>query len=437
MLITNNRLLDVLSHAQAELCGLTGCLPTPEFYADKLARTWARAASTKAYADLPPWSIEAFHALPPTPRARLKADPWAYVAVGWDRTAKYYETTGTSGQVTPTPRTVEDIVYNAVSVAEAWRGVLSDDDRVAILLPSDIVPVADLVVSVSEYLGLPHARLYPFTVGIADYDRVIDLWRTLRPTAVFLAPGVALQLTRFLKQRGQFEQLRESVRTMMLLGEVSTEAMRARLGSWWQARVYDASYGSTETGTLAATCRAANLHLLTGANYVELAGPDGAIEPVRAGAAGRLVVTPLNLHARPLLRLDTGDEVRLGEPCSCGSPAPVITVSGRSSDALRVHEVPLTIRAVEDVVYGATGATGYLVETDPGGSHVRLLLERDVRADRAAEPAQIIALQEASAHGIGLRWDVVSFVNSLPSTTKAGGSQKSWKRSNIRVVEPV
>ncbi len=436
MLISNNRQLDVLSDAQAELCALAGRRPSPDFYAAKLARVWGRAANATAYTDLPPWSTAAFRALPPTTRTDLKADPWSYVAVGWQRTAKYYETTGTSGQVTPTPRTVEDIVYNAISVAQAWRGVLADDDRVAILLPSDVVPVADLVVSVSEYLGLPHARLYPFAVGIADYGRVIDLWRTLRPTAVFLAPGVAVQLTRFLKQRNQFDDLRASVRTMMLLGEVSTEALRARLGSWWTAKVYDASYGSTETGTLAATCHRARLHLLTGANYFELATPAGTIEPLRTGARGRLVVTPLNLHARPLLRLDTGDEVALEADCPCGNPAPVITVGGRSTDVLRVHEVPLTIRAVEDLVYGATRATGYLVETDPAGRYVRLLLERDVRAERGSEPGEIDALQETSARELGLRWDVVSFVNSLPSTTKAGGSQKSWKRSNIRVVEP-
>ncbi|QUQ68839.1 phenylacetate--CoA ligase family protein [Kutzneria sp. CA-103260] len=434
MLVTNGGQLDLIRGAQAEI---RAARSDADFYAAKISRVWARAARTRAYAGIGPFDPHAFQALAPTPRARLKADPWAFVATDWSGTAKYYETTGTTGQVTPTPRTFEDIVWNAVSVAEAWRSVLHEDDRVAILLPSDIVPVADLVVSTSEYLGLPHVRMYPFTTGISDLDRVIGLWPNLRPTVLFLAPGVAGQLTRFLKQRGQLDGMRESVRRILLLGEVSTPALRSRLGDWWGADVYDASYGSTETGTLAATCPQDRMHLLTTANYFELAAPDGTVTPLSEGARGRLVVTPLNLYARPLLRLDTGDEVVVTERCVCGNAAPVIEVGGRSSDVLRVRGVPLTVRAVEEIVYGVTASTGYLLEADTTGDHARLLLERDVDGDRGREGAEIAAVQDAFDAGLGIRWDSVSFVNLLPRTTKAGGSQKSWKRSNIRIVERV
>ena len=61
----------------------------------------------------------------------------------------------------------------------------------------------------------------------------------------------------------------------MLLGEVNTAAYRARLGGWWGATALDGSYGSTETGTLAAACAAGNQHLLPAATYFELATADG------------------------------------------------------------------------------------------------------------------------------------------------------------------
>lgn len=414
---------------------MTGRIPSWDFYRDKLADVCTRAAEVSAFQgfvdDLSPQSLSA---VPVTTKQSLKARPWDYVVGGISDAIKYYETTGTTGQVTPTPRRIEDVIWNIVSVGEAWRSVLRDDDRVAVLLPSDIVPVADLVASICEYLGLTHTRMYPFAAGISDWDRLIQLWGTLRPTVVYVAPGVALQLTRLLKQRGLLGELSESVRGLMLLGEVSTPALRERLGRWWGATAYDASYGSTETGTLAATCPQGQLHLLTTANYFELAdGPH--VGPLPEQGTGRLVVTPLNLHARPLVRLDTGDQVEVGGGCDCGDRTPVVIVDGRASEALRVRDAELTVRAVENVVYGATTATGYLLEVDAAGDYARLLLERDRDTDRVDEDVALETVRQRSAAELGLSWDAVVFVNALPVTTKSGGSQKSWKRSNIRLVD--
>ncbi|MFC9678502.1 phenylacetate--CoA ligase family protein [Streptomyces sp. NPDC056948] len=372
-----------------------------------------------------------------TPRESLKARPLDFAAVSPTEASKYYETTGTTGQPTPTPRRAEDTIWNTVSVAEAWRPLLGSDERVVILLPSDIVPVADLVAGVCEYLDHAHIRAYPFATGISGWDRLESMWRTYRPTTVFVAPGVALQFTRLLAQRGQLDELNSSVERLMLLGEVNTAPFRARLGRWWNADVYDASYGSTETGTLAAACAHGRQHLLPAATYFELATPEGVVPLHDRGGheRGRLVVTPLNAHARPLLRLDTGDEVSVEADCPCGSAAPGITVHGRSSDGLRVRGTPLSVRAVEEVVYGVTDATGYLLEVDSEGTYARLLLERGIGSGRDGEPEECRRVQARSEELLGLRWDGVVFVNSLPANTKSGASQKSWKRSNIREVE--
>lgn len=440
MLINSRARLSLVEEAQNEIDSESDRVPALAFCERKLAEVWDRARSAVAYRELGPFSPQAFQAAPVTPKEALKQAPWDYVVADLDEAAKYYETTGTSGVVTPTPRTVEDIVWNTVSVATAWRELIGTGDRVLILLPSDLVPVADLIVSVCEYRGVPHAKSYPFATGITDWDRLIGVVRTFRPTIVFAAPGVAIQFTRLAKQRGQLAELRESVRSLMMLGEVSTDPMRDRIGTWWDARCYDVSYGSTETGTLAASCVDGSLHMLTATNYFELRTEAG-IEPLVLDGdrprTGNLIVTPLNLHARPLLRLDTGDLVTVGAGCVCGSAQPTVMVHGRATDGLTLHGAALTPRVVEEIVYGVTTATGYLIEIDSAGEYGRLLLERDVDADRAVEADQRAAVRHATAERLGIDWDDVVFVNTLAVTTKSGGSQKSWKRSNIRVVEPV
>ncbi|MFF5860046.1 phenylacetate--CoA ligase family protein [Streptomyces sp. NPDC012751] len=407
------------------------------FRTAKLAEVWQRAARTTAYAGLGPFSTDAFSRLPATAKEDLKARPLDYLRVPVGEGLKYYQTTGTTGVPTPTPRTARDVIANTVSVAEAWRPMLADrGHRALILLPSDIVPVADLMVGVCEFLEVPHVKAYPYTTGISDWDRIADLWEVFRPTVVFVAPGVLLQFSQIMKRRAVLDRMRGSVELLMLLGEVSTPELRAMVGHWWEARAYDASYGSTESGTLAACCAWDRLHLLRRANHFEIAD-EGGIAPAEAGRAGRLVVTPLNNDARPLLRLDMGDEVTLAGGCPCGADSPVVTVHGRGSDGTGIKGSRVRTRDLEGIVYANHDVMGYLIEVDERGAWARLLLERDPGTDREAEPAKRDLIQRRTDEHLGFRWDEVRFVNRLPVTTKSGGSQKSWKRSNFRVVDEV
>ncbi|GAA3168900.1 hypothetical protein GCM10017688_16970 [Streptomyces ramulosus] len=409
--------------------------PDDAYYASKLAEVWHRAGQTSAYASVGTFSTQAFLDLPATSKNDLKTRPLEYLRVPVGSGLKYYQTTGTTGTPTPTPRTAQDMIANTVSVAESWRTMLADGGhRALILLPSDIVPVADLMVGVCEFLGIPHAKAYPYTTGISDWDRIMGLWEVFRPTVLFVAPGVLLEFSQVIKRRGMLDQLCRSVKRIMLLGEVSTPELRAMAAQWWNARVYDASYGSTESGTLAACCEQDRLHLLRGANYFEIADENGIV-PAEAGRDGRLVVTPLNNDARPLLRLDMGDEVSLADDCPCGEDTPVVTVHGRGSDGTEIKGSRVRTRDLEGIVYANRDVMGYLVEVDKGGTWARLLLERDPGTARDTEPAKNAIVQQRTDEQLGFRWDEVRYVNRLPVTTKSGGSQKSWKRSNFRIVD--
>lgn len=243
-----------------------------------------------------------------------------------------------------------------------------------------------------------------------------------------------MQLTRYLKQRELLQTFAGSVRAIMLLGEVNTQPFRERLARWWQCEVFDASYGSTETGTLAAVGEDLHMRLATATNYFELLLPDGRLVTPAEGLTGRLVVTPLNLYARPLLRLDTGDSVTITAPWEPGRASPGLLINGRDSDSIVVGGVPLEIRAVEEVVYGACDATGYVIEVDRQSDSAALILERDVGWDISQEAQLQADLLERSEQHMGLRWSRVLFVNNLSALNKSGASQKSWKKTNLRFV---
>ncbi|WP_449432997.1 phenylacetate--CoA ligase family protein [Pseudomonas putida] len=434
MLVHGEQDYAVLKDAEGELQRHVGHIPDTAFYDRKLQAVWRRAQHSAHYADIGHYSFGAFQRLPLTPKALLKRNPLKFCTVALGEAARYYATTGTTGEPTPTPRRKEDVIWNAVSVASHWQSVLRPGARVANLMPSDIVPVGDLIANVCDYLDVSHVRLYPFTTGITDWERVCKTFDTYRPTVLFIAPGVLVQLTRYLKQRDLLQAFAQSLRSIMLLGEVNTQPFRQRLARWWNCDVFDASYGSTETGTLAAVGDDQQMRLATATNYFELLLPDGNVVAPAEGLSGRLVVTPLNLHARPLLRLDTGDSVTITAPWQPGRASPSLVINGRDSDSVMVAGVGLEIRAVEEVVYGACDATGYVIEVDRDNDSAALILERDVHWDTAQEAQLQAHLVQRSEQHMGLRWSRVVFVNNLSALNKSGASQKSWKKTNLRFV---
>ncbi|WP_313294657.1 AMP-binding protein [Pseudomonas sp.] len=434
MLIHGDKDFGLLKAAEQELQQQAGLIPDADFYQRKLQAVWNRAQHSCHYAGIGHYSFDAFQNLAITPKAVLKSQPLAFCTAALDEAARYYATTGTTGVPTPTPRLKQDILWNVVSVAGHWQAVLRPGARVANLMPSDIVPVGDLIANVCDYLDVSHVRAYPFTTGISDWERLCNLFETYRPSVLFIAPGVLVQLTRYLKQRDVLQRYAGSVQAIMLLGEVNTQPLRQRLAQWWQCDVFDASYGSTETGTLAATGEDRQMRLATATNYFELLLPDGRLVTPTEGLTGRLVVTPLNLYARPLLRLDTGDSVSITGPWQPGALSPTVSVNGRDSDSVQVAGVELAIRAVEDVVYGACDATGYVIEVDRERDSASLILERDVIWDTDQEAQLQQQLLARCEQSMGLRLARIVFVNNLSALNKSGASQKSWKKTNLRFV---
>ncbi|MNM20500.1 Phenylacetate-coenzyme A ligase [compost metagenome] len=434
MLVHGDKDYGVLKDAERELQLHVRQIPDSRFYDRKLRAAWNRALHSAHYAEIGNYSLAAFQRLPLTPKAVLKQHPLAFCTVALGDAARYYATTGTTGEPTPTPRLKQDVIWNAISVASHWRSVLRPGARVANLMPSDIVPVGDLIANVCEYLDVSHVRLYPFTTGITDWERVCKTFDTYRPSVLFIAPGVLVQLTRYLKQRDLLDAFAESVQAIMLLGEVNTPPFRERMARGWQCDVFDASYGSTETGTLAAVGEDRQMRLATATHYFELLLADGRLVTPAEGLTGRLVVTPLNLYARPLLRLDTGDSVTITGPWVAGQLSPTLLINGRDSDSIVVAGVDLDIRAIEDVVYGACDATGYVIEIDRQHDSAALILERDVHWDSHQESQLQAHLMERCAQQMGLRWSRILFVNNLSALNKSGASQKSWKKTNLRFV---
>ena len=109
----------------------------------------------------------------------------------------------------------------------------------------------------------------------------------------------------------------ETVRPRLVVvgGEVTTPAMRARLGRTFAAPVYE-TYGSHECPLIAAECPwSGTLHACEDAVLVEVLR-DG--RPVEPGEQGEVVVTNLHAYAMPFIRYRIGDLATRAPSCACG-----------------------------------------------------------------------------------------------------------------------
>lgn len=142
-------------------------------------------------------------------------------------------------------------------------------------------------------------------------------------------------------------------------GETLRPEVRAHITTAFRARVFD-SYSASEAAPLALECRCGRLHV--NADWFILEPVDASYHSVPLGQPSYTVlVTNLANRVQPIIRYDLGDSVTISpDPCLCGSPLPVITVTGRTDDILAlpaadgrtVQVTPLAIGTVVELTDG-------------------------------------------------------------------------------------
>ncbi|MEU0007155.1 hypothetical protein ABZ079_23465 [Streptomyces sp. NPDC006314] len=366
--------------------------------------------------------------LPYTDKDDLRQAGLSILSVPLEHTVRYYESSGTTGTPTPTPKTRRDIETNTQGLLLNWRGILEPRvDKAILMVPSDIAPVADAMVYGLEAMEVFSVRAFPFTRGVSGWDQIVRICGQTGITTVLTTPGLCLHLYSELKNRG-LEPRDFGIGKILLLGELLTEPMRGMLERLWGAEVYINSYGSSELGTCCTSCPEKRMHLLEHMYHFEWLDPRTG--RITDADEGELVVTTLTADARPLLRYRTGDLVRR-EPgaCPCGLDLPVVRVLGRVSDELVVAGRTVRPYQVEELVFAIRGLLGYCIRLeDDGRAVLSLEVERDHQSD--AECARIRREAEEGLRSRDLSMDV-ELTFDFNELTKRGGGFKNWKLTHV------
>jgi phenylacetate-CoA ligase len=386
-----------------------------------LVAAGGRAKTTRAYQGLNTLTLEVLAGLPVTEKFELRDNPGAFRTTHPGAIVRF-ESSGTTGPPTVSYRTCQETLENAAAVAEEWRDLVGGAHAILSLLDHNSAAAGVLIELIAHQLGLVLARSFPYGPAGPRFGRVAATLSELRPEIVVATPSELLDLEEALLKAGAFDDIRTSVRFLLLLGAPATPAMCSRISANWDAVAMPGSYGSTEVGTIATGCRAGSLHVLEGRFVLEVRDA-GSVVPLSVGSTGELIVTPLHSEATALIRYATGDTVSAVN-CPCGRHSVALMVSGRADDQVLVGDRAVGPAEVEDAVFrlGGPAAADYFLEVGPD-DRIRTvrILPLPGREDVDLE-AVATALQAT-----------VRLVDRVPSLARAGGAVKSWRRTRVVV----
>ncbi|GGZ29491.1 hypothetical protein GCM10010387_23580 [Streptomyces inusitatus] len=251
-------------------------------------------------------------------------------------------------RVLAAPKALDDLVANTINIGELWARILSPADRALILINAPFAPAAYQFEKVLEYLQVMSLR--PWVDNITgDYTRVLRLIRELKVNVFVGPPSRLLEMIQFAHRD---DEPAPAFDTLLLMAEQTGPAFVRHLERLTGARAYVAAYGSSETGTTAVTCEHRGLHLQTQSYALEIADDTGARPVDGRPDRGELIVTTLDILARPLLRYRTGDLVEIaGVDCPCGVATPLLRTLGRSQDLITLEGSGIRQNDVESALW--------------------------------------------------------------------------------------
>jgi phenylacetate-CoA ligase len=225
-----------------------------------------------------------------------------------------------------------------------------------------------------------------------SYRRVLRLLTDVGVTVAWCMPTEALLWAETARLLGMSTK-QTTLRALVVAGEPLARARKARLEALLGARVFE-DYGSTETGSLAGECTAGALHLWADRFVPEVVDPETGASS-REGV-GRLAITTLFRQAMPLVRFLLDDTVEVSHrPCSCGWALPIVRVLGRPASLMRVANVPVSMVALDEVVFSLPASLGVSFwRARPSGDALAIEIETAPEAAQVASAALASGLHE-------------------------------------------
>ena len=348
-----------------------------------------------------------------------------------DGLAEYWRSGGVTGAPLFYPRSVDDIAAAMIGFARIYDCTSRRaGGRVHMSFPLGIHPVGQMLARAAQTrgLGVNWAGSGTSTPSVMQ----LELIERLRPTIWMGMSSYGLHLANLAEARG-LDLANGSVETVLCSAEPLSDAKREKLSRHWGAEVRD-TFGMTEAGMMGAEDQPGRgFRIWTDMFFIEVLDSETDM-PVKEGAVGSLVVTPLwTNNLTPFLRWCSGDLVtwqRGDDDSGPFSVFPLVKHTHRTSGFFKVRGVNLNHSEFEDFIFRNEEVGDFKAELVSEKDLDTLVVSIEVRRD--ANPA---AASETMQTAVREKFGVTPRVVVLDAGTLArefGGAVKMLRFADRR-----
>ena len=309
-------------------------------------------------------TLEDLQLIPTTTKEDLQRNNDDFLCVPIHKIIDFATTSGTLGDPVTfglTDNDLDRLAYNE-AISFDCAGI-KEGDIVQLMTTMDRRFMAGL----AYFLGLRKMKVGVIRVGAGIPELQWDSILKYMPTYLITVPSFLLKLIEYADSHGiDYNNL--GIKGAICIGEslrnqdFSNSILADKITSKWNIKLFS-TYASTEMSTAFTECE----HGVGGHHHPELIIVevlDDENKPVKEGENGELTITTIGVEAMPLIRVKTGDIVKLHtNPCACGrNTLRVGPVLGRKQQMIKYKGTTLYPPAMNDVLNDFEAIDNYLIE---------------------------------------------------------------------------
>jgi phenylacetate-CoA ligase len=340
-----------------------------------------------------------------------------------DGVAEYWRSGGSTGTPLFYPRSFADIAAAMIGFARVYDCTnCRRDSRAHVSFPLGIHPVGQMLARAAQACGI--AVNWAGSGATTPSALQLELINRLRPTIWMGMSSYGLHLANLAEARG-LDLAGCSIETVLCSAEPLSDAKRGKLERQWGAQVRD-TFGMTEAGMMGAEDQPGHgFRIWTDMFMIEVLDPD-SFEPVKEGAVGTLVVTPLWTNTiTPFLRWSSGDLVtwqRGDDDSGPFSVFPLVKHAHRTTGFFKIRGVNINHAEFEDFMFRDVAIGDFKAELVSERDLDTLLLSVEVRRG-----ADVAAVAEALKVAVRNQFEVTPRIVIVETGTLAREFESSVK----------
>ena len=343
-----------------------------EFYKKHFSRFSDKEILIQSYEDL--------QKLPFTTKTDLEENyPFGMLAGSKKDVIRYNENIDTTKKTVSCLISRESWFENNIYMAVRLSHLFDKDDLAIISVNYELSALAQEMERMFELVGMPIISC-GIQNGNCSWERLMEIIRSAKASVLVTSYTRALVLADSITKAGYDIRKQYSLKKIIIIGEMLSEAKSKKLEALYGTKVYGVST-LLETGTIATSFDDSRQYTIEDRFYYEVIDTK-TLQPVKPQEKGELVITTLRNPSMPLIRYQTGWIISMEEAVTniMQHFSKRIYFYGKLENMVKLGTDSILYSEVEEALLSSID-TGFLYQISQRKEYIEIYVDNDEGID--------------------------------------------------------